>query len=53
VDITPAGKTITLPTEHLFIPVTQIIKVRYVWLLRPFVIKEGRRKIKFGKLIEI
>ena len=52
VDVTQEGVTIALPTERLFLPASEINRVRNTWLLRRLLIKAGRRKIKLGKAIE-
>jgi hypothetical protein len=53
VDVSQKGITITSPTERLFLPASEINRVRNTWLLRRLLIKARRRKIKLGKAIEI
>ncbi|MFC1535137.1 hypothetical protein ACFL7M_17430 [Thermodesulfobacteriota bacterium] len=52
VDVTPEGITITSPAERLFVPVEEIVKIRYSRLRRRLMIHAGRRRIKIRGVME-
>ena len=52
VDVTPEGIMVTSPVERLFVPATEIRKVRYSRLRKRLKIKAGRRKIRLRNVVE-
>ena len=53
VDVTPEGVIVTSPVERVFVPVSEIKRVRYSRLRNRLIIQAGRRRIKIRNVIEV
>jgi hypothetical protein len=52
VDVALEGLTVVMPVEKIFLPHTEIEKVRYSRLLNRITIKAGIRKIRISRLLK-